>query len=255
VNRKYPVFIITSEPGAPFYQNFPLREETIIIVPPGQAVCSMMRQEIDLVLLDCGYDVPLGIGLLGDLKKRFPSVPVLFLSEQSSEEILLQVFRKGARDFFKKPPPIFHLQQRITELLRLKRQAKEQRQHLSLEDYEVASLGQLCNIRDDLSPGIMKAVCLIENQFNQDLSLDQLASLANMSKHHFARRFSQEINMSPVRYLKFVRVKRAKDLLKQNKRSVFHTALRVGFKDISTFNRNFKEFVGCSPLQYRNGKK
>lgn len=254
MNHKRPVFIITSDSEAPFYQNFPLREEEVIKVPPGQAVCSVLRQEIDLILLDCGYDIAMGIKLLGDLKNRFPSVPVLFVSEQSSEEIVLEVFRKGARDFFKKPLPVFQLQQRITELLRLKRQAKERRQHLSLEDYEEASLGQLCNIREGLSPGIMKAVCLIENQFTQDLSLDNLASLANMSKHHFARRFSQEINMTPIRYLRFVRVTRAKDLLKRNKMSVFQTAHRVGYKDISSFNRNFKEFVGCTPLQYRKGK-
>ena len=225
------------------------------MVSHGQAVCSVMRQDLDLVLLDCGYNVSVGLEILNDLKKQFPSVPVLFLSDQSSEEIILEVFRNGARDFFRKPVQFFQLRQSIKDLLELKRQAKDERQHYLLEDQADVSLGQLCNMRDNVSPGIMRAVCQIENQFAKALTLDDLARLAHMSKHHFTRQFSQEIKMSPVRYLKFVRVQRAKELLKRKKASVLHVALQVGFKDVNSFIRNFKHFEGCTPSRFRNGQE
>lgn len=247
--QKHTVLIIASQEDESYYKNFPLPAEEIMLVPYGQAICSVLVREIDLILLDSGFDVNFGLQLLVDLKTRFPRVPVIFVTDQSSESIIITAFKSGARDFFQKPLAVFRVRDVIMKLLQAKRGVREQRDVLR-NDAPVLQAGHLCEI-GVLQPAVMKVVCQIEANYREGYSLDQMAELANMSKYHFVRLFNREVGMSPVRYLKFVRIQRAKELLKRTDLSIFSAALRVGFGDVSNFNKNFKSFEGCTPLQYR----
>jgi AraC-like DNA-binding protein len=248
--QKHPVLIITSEEDESYYQNFPLPAEEIMLVPYGQAICSVLVREIDLVLLDSGFDPGFGLKLLADLKARFPRVPVLFVTDNSSKDIIVAAFKNGARDFFQKPLPVLKVRDVIMELLRAKRGVHEQRDVLR-DNGSDQQAGHLCEI-GELQPAVMKVVCQIEANYKEGFSLEQMAALANMSKYHFVRLFNREVGMSPVRYLKFVRIQRAKELLKRTELSVFSTAMRVGFGDVSNFNKNFRKFEGCTPVEYRS---
>jgi AraC-like DNA-binding protein len=248
--QKNPVLIVASQEDEDYYHNFPLPAEEIMHVPYGQAICSVLVREIDLVLLDSGFDVGFGLQLLFDLKARFPRVPIIFVTDQSSEEIIIAAFKGGARDFFQKPLPIFKVRNVIMELLQAKRGVREHRDILK-NNMPAQQAGHLCEI-GVLQPAVMKVVCHIEANYKEGFSLDQMTELASMSKYHFVRLFSREVGMSPVRYLKFVRIQRAKELLKRTDLSVFSAAMRVGFRDVSNFNKNFKSFEGCTPVQYRS---
>lgn len=248
---KYPIFIISHPEDVPYYQSFPLHGEEILIIPFGQAVCSVLSRQIDLIIIDCGFDSRMGLGLLQDLKSRFPHLPIVFVTEQSSEEIILRAFKIGARDFFQKPLPVFKVRDTLMELLKAKRDGREHRGVASSCDDGPLLNGNLCQV-GMLQPAIMKVVCHIESNFQSEITLGQMADLANMSKYHFVRLFNRETGMSPVRYLKFIRIQRAKELLKRTDLTVFSTALKVGFKDVSNFNKNFKNIECCTPSQYRS---
>jgi AraC-like DNA-binding protein len=249
--RKFPIIIACAPEDAPYYHNFPLPNEELQVVPYGQAVCSVLSQEIDLMIIDCGFDARLGLRLLEDLKTRFSGVPILFATEQSSEEIILRAFKLGARDFFQKPLSVFNVRSTMMELLKAKREVREHLRVPNVGESEQPLSGALCQV-GVLQPAIMKVVCHIESNYQMAISLDQMASLASMSKYHFVRLFRREAGMSPIRYLKFVRIQRAKELLKRSDLTVFSAALRVGFQDVSNFNKNFKNIEGCTPSQYRS---
>lgn len=250
MTRKFPIVIACTPEDAPCYRSFPLPNEQLQVVHYGQAVCSVLSQEIDLIIIDCGFDPRLGLRLLEDLKTRFSGVPILFVTEQSSEEIILRAFKLGARDFFQKPLSVFNMRSTIMKLLKAKREVREHRGVSNVYESEQPVKGTLCQV-GVLQPAIMKVVCHIESNYQKGISLDQMASLASMSKYHFVRLFKRETGMSPVRYLKFVRIQRAKELLKRADLSVFSAALRVGFQDVSNFNKNFKNIEGCTPSQFR----
>ena len=131
--NRNPVLVIASDQNSDLYQNIAIHGEEMMIIPPGKAVCSMIFRDIDLVLLDCGFDVRLGVGILVDIKQRFPRIPVLFLSDDSSEELIIEIFRKGARDFIRKPFDLFLLQEQVNQLLRAKRGARELRERAASE--------------------------------------------------------------------------------------------------------------------------
>lgn len=247
---KFPIIIACAPEDVSYYRNFPLPNEALQIVPYGQAVCSVLSQEIDLIVIDCGFDARLGLRLLEDLKTRFSGVPILFVTEQSSEEIILRAFKIGARDFFQKPLSVFTVRSTMMELLKAKREVREHLRVPNVCESEHPENGSLCQV-GVLQPAIMKVVCHIESNYQKAISLDQMASQAGMSKYHFVRLFRREAGMSPVRYLKFIRIQRAKELLKRADLSVLSAAHRVGFQDVSNFNKNFKNIEGCTPSQYR----
>ena len=91
----------------------------------------------------------------------------------------------------------------------------------------------------------------LETHYAQNMSLEQLASIANLSPYHFLRTFRQITGLPPHAYLTQVRVERAKGLLLQGT-PIAGVAAETGFVDQSHFTRRFKRIVGVTPGQYSN---
>ena len=73
-----------------------------------------------------------------------------------------------------------------------------------------------------------------------------------MSDTNFRRVFSKALNMSPMQYLRQVRIQKACEQLILSSDSVAEIAERVGFRSISTFNRDFKQTMRVSPREWRS---
>jgi iron complex transport system substrate-binding protein len=72
-----------------------------------------------------------------------------------------------------------------------------------------------------------------------------------LSLHYFSRRFRREVGQSPVRYLHWFRVERAKPLLAHSNHSIERIARSVGFPDPRYFGKIFARLEGTSPRLYR----
>ncbi len=93
----------------------------------------------------------------------------------------------------------------------------------------------------------------LEENYIENLSLRQLATLTNLSPFHLNRLFSHSVGLPPHLYLTQVRVLRAKKLLSQGL-AIAQVAQDVGFSHQSHLNRHFKKIVGVTPKQYQNSK-
>ena len=92
----------------------------------------------------------------------------------------------------------------------------------------------------------------VMTNFQKNITLDEIASLANMTKNAFCRYFKVRTNRSFFQFLIEVRIERASKLLSSSAElSVIEIAEMCGFNNISNFNRKFKEIKQLSPLQYR----
>lgn len=89
----------------------------------------------------------------------------------------------------------------------------------------------------------------LESCYNQNISLEELAQIANLSQFHFLRVFRRQIGLPPHSYLTQVRVQRAKRLLAAGWPIAF-VASETGFVDQSHLTRHFKRLVGVTPGQY-----
>ncbi len=89
------------------------------------------------------------------------------------------------------------------------------------------------------------------------VDLDVLSRVAGMSKYHFLRIFRRVVGMTPYQFVLSVRMRRAAVRLATSAEPVSAIALDMGFGDLSTFNRRFKEVFGVNPtvFRYRESEK
>lgn len=94
----------------------------------------------------------------------------------------------------------------------------------------------------------------LEAHFDQNISLEQLADIANLSPYHFTRTFKEVVGLPPHAYLNHIRIERAKTLLTQGC-PIAQIAAETGFVDQSHLTRRFKRIVGVTPGQYAINSK
>ena len=92
----------------------------------------------------------------------------------------------------------------------------------------------------------------IDANLEEALSVEQLSRIANFSKYHFLRQFSQYAGMSLFSYIRLLRLKQASYRLAINTHErVIDIALDAGFENPESFSRAFKNTFGQTPTQFR----
>lgn len=91
----------------------------------------------------------------------------------------------------------------------------------------------------------------IEANLEGDLTLDNLASIACLSRFHFARAFKVATGQSPHQFISAKRLKRAKALLIRGDQSLVDIALSLNFSCQANFTRAFRQVTGQTPGEYR----
>ena len=94
----------------------------------------------------------------------------------------------------------------------------------------------------------------INANLGKNITLSEIAGVANMSLYYFAVLFRQSTGLSPHRYALNQRVERAKELLRDQKLSVLEISINVGFEHQNNFARAFRRVVGASPTQFRRDR-
>lgn len=96
-----------------------------------------------------------------------------------------------------------------------------------------------------------KAFQFIENNYEKDIKLYDVARVTGFSVYYFCRLFREITEKSFKEYLNDFRIKKAEKLLMNRNNSVAGVACSTGFSSLTTFGRLFKKTVGCSPTEYR----
>lgn len=102
--------------------------------------------------------------------------------------------------------------------------------------------------------GTTLAACLafIERQaFNPALTVEDVAKACFTSVSTMQRKFKKALKTSPKCYLNDLRMKKAVEMLAENKESIKNVAEACGFEDEKYFSRKFKKRFGCQPTRYR----
>jgi len=95
--------------------------------------------------------------------------------------------------------------------------------------------------------GIIK---FINIEYASEISVELLSQKANFSKSHFNKLFNHEMNTSPMEYLKNVRLKNAKKMLRSNQLNITEVAQLCGFHSSSYFSKSFKEAFKQTPKEF-----
>lgn len=93
---------------------------------------------------------------------------------------------------------------------------------------------------------VSRAVEYITQNYNQRISINQLAEIANMGSSTFHQKFKEVMHYSPVQYAKRIKLHKAHSLLLEGL-SVSETAYQVGYNNLGQFSREFKRQFGTQP--------
>lgn len=93
-------------------------------------------------------------------------------------------------------------------------------------------------------------MAFIRSNHARKLTVEALAKKVAMSSSHFAHRFTAVARTSPMRYVREVRLERARELMAEHGARAGEVAARVGFESAAHFAREFKRRFGRSPTHY-----
>lgn len=102
---------------------------------------------------------------------------------------------------------------------------------------------------------ITKAIHYIHTNFKQQPNLEDVAKAIHLSPFNFQRLFSDWAGVSPKKFLQFISVDYAKNLLKKEQVTLFDTAFETGFSGTSRLHDLFVKLEGMTPAEYKNGGK
>lgn len=107
------------------------------------------------------------------------------------------------------------------------------------------------NEEEEINPSLLLAKRYIEQYYFNDLTLDTLASFANVSPQHLCRLFKKHMNMRPTNYINLTRIKVAKWKLHNTDKTITEISEEVGFTTPYYFTNTFKKYENMSPSAYR----
>lgn len=99
---------------------------------------------------------------------------------------------------------------------------------------------------------ITKARTFIEENFNKDISLDDVSRSVDISPYYFSKLFKEETGENFIEYLTNIRIEKAKKLLQNRDVSIKNICIDTGYSDPNYFSRIFKKQVGLTPTEYRD---
>jgi len=104
--------------------------------------------------------------------------------------------------------------------------------------------------QDEIYESIEKVIIFIENNFKDNITLDDMAEHVGMSKFHFLRIFKEFVGVTPIQFLQSLSLNYAKEHLK-NSSSIMESSLDMGLSSTSRLHDMFINIIGVTPKQYK----
>lgn len=98
---------------------------------------------------------------------------------------------------------------------------------------------------------IRKAQDFIEKNFQEKITVDQLASMFALGRRNLERRFKKATSNTVIEYIQRVKIEAAKISLESSRENINEVMYKVGYTDTKAFRSTFKKFTGLSPIQYK----
>ena len=96
---------------------------------------------------------------------------------------------------------------------------------------------------------------ITENMANPDLKIDDIAQAMGMSRSVLYGKIKTAVGMTPIDFVRHIRIMRATELLRQTDDTLANIAFTVGFSDPKYFSKVFKKEMGIIPSEFRERTK
>lgn len=217
----------------------------------------------DFIISDVMMPVMDGLDMVKAIKedRNICHIPIILLSAKSSLDDRISGLEQGIDDYITKPFSSTYLKTRIKFLLNqrktlqefyLKQWTEKQKGNsISPANIEPAK-PQIISFDDQFMQQVME---IMEKQMdNSEWTIDQFAQELGMGRTVFYQKLKSIIGLSPIDFVREMRIKRAMQLIESGEYNVSSIAYMTGFNDPKYFSKCFKKKYGVSPSEY-GGKK
>ena len=204
---------------------------------------------IDLVVTDLMMPKVDGLELTRFIKsnKDLDSIPVILLTAKTAIESKIEALGYGADDYVTKPFEPEYLRARVHNIL-VQRAQLEQSYRERLMRLEPQK-------GDEPMPGdafLAKLLDVMDKQLdNNTLTVDDLVDEMGMGRTVFFNKLKSMTGLSPVEFIREMRIKRAAQLLEERQYNITEVTYMVGMNDSRYFAKCFKNTYGITPSEYR----
>ena len=101
------------------------------------------------------------------------------------------------------------------------------------------------------NPLITKVCNYLDQHLQEDISLEQMANIINVSPFYLSKLFKEEKGITFINFISDKRLEKARDLLEHSDLSIKEITSEIGYNDQNYFSRIFKNKYGLSPKEYR----
>ncbi|MDF2683306.1 MAG: response regulator [Brevibacillus sp.] len=199
-----------------------------------EAVSLARRENIDLTIMDIKMPVMDGITAAEIIKKEIPDCRILFLTAYDEFDYAFRSIKLRADDYLLKPAHPDEIKQALVKLL-------------------PSQKGQLVQFSGDIEGHleIGKVIEYIDQNLNDELSLEYLAGLVHLNAQYLCRLFKQVTGCTIKQYVTTRRLEKAKYMFQSTNKTITEISMDCGFSDANYFARVFKKKEGMTPTQYQ----
>lgn len=226
---------------------------TVIKAFNGKEAFSILQEEIiQLVISDVMMPVMDGFELCKLIKTNFDysHIPVILLTAKNSLQSKIEGLEIGADAYIEKPFSPEYLLVQVANLLANRAKIKEyfagsplvhikSMAHSKADELFLEHLNEMIN----------------NNLEDHDLDVEKLARLVNMSRPTLYRKIKSISDLTPNELVNITRLKKAAELLLENKYKIYEIADMVGYGSQTNFGRNFLKQFGMTPSDYLISKQ
>lgn len=212
-----------------------------------EALKIIHNENIQLVISDVTMPIMDGITMCKKIKTNLETshIPVILLTAKNSLKSQIDGLEVGADAYIAKPFSMDYLKVQANNLIENRRQI--------MNYYASSPLSHIKSIaHNKTDEKFLKKLDdeILKNITDQDLSVESLAEIMNMSRSTLYRKIKDITNLSPNELINIVRLKRAAELLLNENYKMYEIAEMVGYKSQTSFGRNFQKHFNMSPSEY-----
>ena len=214
-----------------------------------QAMEQLQNNEIDIIVSDVMMPEMDGLELCRTIKGDLATshIPVILLTAKNRVEDRIECYNAGADGYISKPFELKVLEARINNFIANKRSKQEEFRSdvdMNLDKLETAS-----SIDKEFLDKLVRIIQ--EKMSDSNFDVVQLADALAVSKSSLYRKLKVMTGLSPVEFVRNIRLKHASQLLKNSSVTVAEVAYACGFSNPKYFATCFKEEFGVTPKEYQ----
>lgn len=202
----------------------------------------------DLIISDFMMPIKDGAQLCKALKNNIDTshIPFILLTAKNTDKAKIDGYDAGIDSFISKP---FNLEVLLIRIKNLIEQQDKIKEHF----HKTIEISPSSVATSSLDEELVKKVLLFveQNMDNSNYSVDELSSDVGLSRSQLYRKLQSIVGLSPVEFIRSVRLKRSAQLLAKTQFNVSEIIDMVGMGSAKYFNGYFKDAFGVTPTQYR----